>query len=84
MIHLVVLLADIYTNLYFIFFYRVMLTCALRAQDKEPKNGNIPSNFVHSIYYKFKNSIECTHSNKKLLLPPVTNISKNSFFRFIQ
>ena len=32
-----------------------MLTCALRAQDKEPKNRNIPSSFVHSIYYKFKN-----------------------------
>jgi hypothetical protein len=29
-----------------------MLTCALRAQDKEPKSRNIPSNFVHSIYYK--------------------------------
>ena len=32
-----------------------MLTCAFRAQDKELKSRNIPSNFVHSIYYKFKN-----------------------------
>jgi len=34
--------------------FRVMLICALRAQDKEFKSWNIPSNFVHSIYYKFK------------------------------
>ena len=34
---------------------RVMLTCAVRAQDKKPKSRNIPSNFAHSIYYKVKN-----------------------------
>jgi len=32
----------------------VMLTCALRTQDKEPKSKNVPLNFVHSNYYKFK------------------------------
>ena len=32
-----------------------MLTCALRAQDKELKSRNIPSDFMHSNYYKFKN-----------------------------
>ena len=31
-----------------------MLTCALRAQDKEPKSKNIPSNFVDYINSKIK------------------------------
>jgi len=33
---------------------RVMLTCVLRAQDKEPKSRNVPLNFVYSSYYKLK------------------------------